>query len=82
MPATQAPHWRLAVALPAAFWPWPAAQVAQVAQAPLPEAALNSPLAHAAHVRSELTVGALSRYSPAAQSAETAAHAAPSLAAE
>ena len=58
------------------------AQVRQGLHASLPAVALNSPAAHVAHVRSLERVGALSRYSPAAHGALTAAHALPSSAVE
>ena len=50
-----------------------------MAHASLPALLLKVPLGHAAHVRSVLAVGALSRYVPAAHGALTATHALPSL---
>ena len=75
VPSTHASHRRSAVAEPAVFWPWPAGQVAQAEHAPLPAAVLNWPAAHAAQSRSDVVVGAALRYSPAAHSALTEAHA-------
>jgi hypothetical protein len=48
----------------------------------LPAAALNWPLTHAAHTRSDEAVGMPLRYLPAAHAALTDAQAAPSLVAE
>ena len=61
---SHAPHWRSAVAEPAAVWPWPAGHVRHAAHAWLPAVALNSPAAHAAHSRSDDAPGATVWYSP------------------
>ena len=63
VPATQAAHWRSAVAEPAAAWPWPTPQVRHAVQVsaavvlPL-TSALKVPDAQGAHVRSLLAVAA------------------------
>jgi hypothetical protein len=56
--------------------------VLQLAQSLLPVVALNWPLTHAAHTRSDEAEGATLRYSPIAHAALTGAHAAPSLVVE
>ena len=82
----QAAHWRSAVAEPAADWPWPTGHVAHTEQLSAERVvlvlALNEPGSHAAHVRSLLPVAATVVRKPGAHGALTAAHAAPSLAAE
>jgi hypothetical protein len=65
-PATHPAHWRSAVAEPTEDMPCPAVQVAHVAHASLPAAALNMPAGHAEHMRLDVSVGAMISYSPAA----------------
>jgi len=81
VPTTQAAHWRSALAVPAADWPWPTGQVAQALHVPRPALAVNVPEAHAVHLRSTDAEGAISWYSPETQPAVIVAHAAPSSAA-
>jgi len=71
-PSTHAPHWRSAVSEPAADSPWPAGHVRHAAHAWLPAVALNSPLSHVAHSRSDDAPGALVSYLPAAHTVMTA----------
>jgi hypothetical protein len=62
--------------------PWPGGQVLQSAHAPLPADALNWPLAHVAHTRSDVAVAATLRYWPASHAALTDTQVLPSLAVE
>ena len=81
-PATQATHWRSAMVEPPTDCPKPTGHVLQFVQLPLPEVALNWPLGHAAHARSDEAVGTTLRYSPIAHAELTGVHAAPSLVSE
>jgi hypothetical protein len=78
-PTTQAAHWRSATLVPGTDMPSPMAHVRHRVHAVLAAALLNSPAAHVLHVRSELAVAMRLTYLPAAQGAEVAAQAAPSL---
>lgn len=65
-PSTHALHTRSATAEPACDSPWPAAHVCHATQAWLPGAALNMPLAHGAHSRSDEAPKVAVSYSPGA----------------
>ena len=71
-PSSHAAHWRSAVSEPATDMPSPAAHVFHATQAWLPAVALNVPLAHVAHSRSDEAPGALVSYLPAAHTVMSA----------
>ena len=82
VPALQAEHTRSRLAVGSVVSPWPTEQMLQSTHPALPVVALNWPLAHAAHTRSDETVGMVLRYSPIAHAALTGVQAAPSLVSE
>jgi hypothetical protein len=87
VPASQAAHWRLAVAEPSTDLPWPAGHVAQAVQVsvirvPALMLDLKVPDAQASHSRSLLTVAPLVVKVPGPHGALTTVHASPLFAGE
>jgi hypothetical protein len=76
LPAAHGEHCRLADAEPATDMPAPTGHVLHGAHASLPRVALKCPVAQVVHVRSALSVAALSMYCPGAHGSRTTVHAA------
>ena len=76
LPAVHGVHCRLADAEPGKDMPEPTGHLLHEAHASLARVALNCPVAQGAHVKSVLSVAALSMYCPGAHGSRTALHAA------